>query len=324
MGKPRRLPIASKPSIGLLALAVLFSGFWHQRPALAEVTEVTGSAYGFFTSVSLFGGAATDIGPLPVVTLPPGGSADPITETDPDGDSAQYGPAVIVQTTGMTVSTEGTTGPEGSVTSSSSLEFAENQEEQVDPFNADDLRSTCTASEAGVDGSVTLNDASLVTSTDAEGEPAETIDLPADPAPNTTFGGTIDHVGDTFRIVLNEQILEGDTLTVNAVHFYLGQNAAGEEVPGVANGDAILGQSVCGVGASGAGAPAATPDTQPETTGGAGESTTTTPSGEPVVATDEGDSGSSLAPLVIGALAGAGLLTALILAARRRGGPDGE
>jgi hypothetical protein len=319
MGKPRRIPIASKPSIGLLALAVLFSGFWHQRPALAEVTEVTGSAYGFFTSVGLFGGAPSDQGPTPVITLPPGGSGEPIIETDPDGASAVYGPAVIVETTGMTVTTEGTTGPEGSVTSSASLEFAADQEEQVDPFNADDLRSTCTANESGVDGSVTLNNASLVTSTDAEGEPVDTIDLPVDPPPNTTFGGTIDNVGDTFRIVLNEQVLEGDTLTVNAVHFYFGQNAAGEEVPGIAKGEAILGQSVCGVSASGAGAPAATPDTQPETTGGAGESTTTTPSGEAVVATDEGSSGSSPAPLVIGALAGAGLLTALILAARRRG-----
>lgn len=323
-----RTPTARKPLIGVVALAVLFSGLWHPRPALAEVTEVTGSAYGFFASVSLFGGEPVDTGPTPVVTLPPGGSADPIVETDADGGVAQYGPAVIVQTTGMTVSTEGTTGPEGSVTSSSSLDFADDQEEQVDPFNADDLLSTCTASESGVDGSVTLNNASLVTSTDPEGEPAETIDLPVDPAPNTTFGGTIDHVGDTFRIVFNEQILEGDTLTVNAVHFYLGQNAEGEEVGGVAKGSAILGQSVCGVSASGSGEPGATPSTSPiengESTTIGGEEGTTTAPGQAVAEIDEADSDGSAAPLVIGVLVGGAALAALMFGLRRRGGQSSE
>ncbi len=266
---------------GLLLSALVLSGLWQRQGADAQVSEVTGSAYGFFTSIGLFGGPANDIGPVPLVTLPPEGSADPITQTDPDGDSAVYGPAIIVQTTAMTVSTEGTTGPDGSVTSSSSVEFNENQDEQVDPFNADNLLSTCTASEAEVTGSVTLNNASLVTSTDPDGEPADTIDLPANPAPNSTFGGTIDNIGDTFRVVFNEQIREGDTLTVNAVHFYFGQNAAGEPVPGNALGEAIIGQSVCGVTATGSGQPS--DDTTTTTTGpsgGSGQVTTTTAAGQ--------------------------------------------
>jgi pyruvate/2-oxoglutarate dehydrogenase complex dihydrolipoamide acyltransferase (E2) component len=88
-------------------------------------------------------------------------------------------------------------------------------------------------------------------------------------------------VGDTFRIVFNEQIQEGDTLTVNAVHFYLGQNAEGEPAPGVALGEAIIGQSVCGVTASGAGQPGG--DTTTTTTGqsgGSGQVTTTTAAGQ--------------------------------------------
>lgn len=261
--------------VGMLLSAMLLSAFWQREAADAQVVEVTGSAYGFFTSVGLFGGPPGDVGPVPTVTLPPGGSAEAITATDPDGETAQYGPAVIVQTEAMTVSTEGTTGPDGSVTSSSSVEFNPNQEEQVDPFNADDLMSTCTASGSGTSGSVTLNNASLVLSTDVETEePVETIDLPVNPEPNTTFGGTIDHVGDTFRAVFNEQITEGDTLTVNAVHLYLGQNAAGEDVPGIAKGEAIIGQSVCGVSASGGGGGESTTTVAPGGGGGSGVPTT--------------------------------------------------
>jgi hypothetical protein len=269
-----------KVLVGLLLSALVLSGLWQRQGADAQVSEVTGSAYGFFASVSLFGGPANDVGPVLQVTLPPEGSAEPITQTDPDGDSAVFGPAVIVETTGMTVSTEGTTGPDGSVTSSSSVEFNENQDEQVDPFNADDLLSTCTASEGEVTGSVTLTNASLATSTDDEGLPVDTIDLPASPAPNTTFGGTIDHVGDTFRVVFNEQIREGDTLTVNAVHFFFGQNEQGEPVEGIALGEAIIGQSVCGVTASGAGQPGDTTTTTTGQSGGSDQVTTTTAAGQ--------------------------------------------
>lgn len=261
---------------GMLLSAMLLSALWQREAADAQVVEVTGSAYGFFTSIGLFGGPPGDVGPVPLVTLPPEGSAEAITATDPDGETAQYGPAVIVQTEAMTVSTEGTTGPEGSVTSSSSVAFNPNQEEQVDPFNADDLMSTCTASAAGTSGSVTLNNASLVLNTNVETqEPSETIDLPVNPEPNTTFAGTIDHVGDTFRAVFNEQIPDGDTLTVNAVHLYLGQNAAGEPVAGVAQGEAIIGQSVCGVSASGGGGETTT--TVAPGQGGSSAATTTTP-----------------------------------------------
>jgi hypothetical protein len=302
-------------------------GVW-ERPALAEVSEVTGSAYGFFTSVSLFDGPAVESGPLPVVTLPPEGSATPITEADPDGESAQYGPAIIVQATAMTVSTEGTIGPQGSVTSSASAEFDEDQEEQDDPFNVGDLESTCTASESGPSGSTTLNSGSLVTSTDPDtGKPIETIDLPVDPAPNTTYGGTIDHVGDTFRIVLNEQIVEGDTLTVNAVHFYLGENEQGEPVEGVARGEAIIGQSVCGVTAVGPGESNATsnaesPETaagSPESTTDAGEATSTTQPAE-MATTGLEDGGGGGRTLLIGALVGIGLLALIFRPRRPRGG----
>jgi hypothetical protein len=289
------------------------------RPALAEVAEVIGSAYGFSSSVSLFDGPAVVSGPTPVVTLPPEGSATPITEVDPDGESAQYGPAIIVQPTTMSVSTEGTAGPQGSVTSSSSVEFEKDEDEvELGPFDADRLESTCTATESGATGSATLSAASLVISSDPDsGEPVETIDLPVDPAPNTTFGGTIDDVGDTYRIVLNEQIVEGDTLTVNAVHFYLGQNEAGETVEGVARGEAVIGQSVCGVTASGSGEPSAPNPELGEATTEVEEANTTTSLGEAIAVPEQADPDAGPGPLPIGALVGGGLLAALLFRLRR-------
>jgi hypothetical protein len=265
---------------------------------------VTGSAFGYYASVGLFGGPAGVNGPAPTVVLAPEGSTEPVVETDPDGATAQYGPATIVQTTAMTVSTQGTTGPDGSVTSSASVEFNANQEEQVDPFNADNLTSTCSASEAGFTGAATLNNASLVLSTDPDTqEPVDTIDLPANPEPNTTFEGTIDHVGDRFRVVLNEQIEEGGTITVNAMHLYLLGN--------IAVGDAVIGQAVCGVNATAPGGGGIVPTDTPastettNTTASADDTTDTSGAGETASAEtdDGGGSGLLIGALVVGGLA---------------------
>lgn len=313
--------------VGVVLSTVVLSAV-SPPPAIAQVTMVTGSAFGFYASVGLFGGPPGVNGPLPAVTLPPGGSAEPVTETDPDGGTAQYGPAVIVQTMAMTVSTEGTTGPEGSVTSSSSVEFDLDQEQQVDPFNADELLSSCTADESGLTGSSRLTKASLVLSTDPETqEPSETIPLPENPAPNTAFEGTIDHVGDRFRVVLNEQIEEGGTITVNAMHLYLLGN--------IAVGDAIIGQSVCGVNATSGGATpttgagAGTPDTTapPGTTTPASDATTDSSRLEGAATADTGEdaggAGALLpAGLVVGGLALVGLVVKLV-AGGRAGGSGG-
>lgn len=289
-----------------LSVAVLI-GIW-QRPALADVSEVTGAAYGFSSTISLFDGPAVVSGPLPVVSLPPAGSAEVITQSDPHGALAKQGPAIVVRATALTVSTEGTTGPDGSVTSSASVVFDGSSDDRIDPFSADGLASRCTARESEVTGSTTLDNAFLVTSTDFDGEPVEIINLPTNPAPNTTMAGTNDAVGDTFRIVLNEQIREGDTLTVNAVHVYLGQNAEGESVEGVARGEAIVGHSVCGISSSGpTGSDDAVTDTVLETglpTTQDRRSTPTTMPGEAVALSEQVDPGGSLASPLIGVLVG--------------------
>jgi hypothetical protein len=60
------------------------------------------------------------------------------------------------------------------------------------------------------------------------------------PPVNYTRSGTIDHVGDRWRIVLNEQIENPDgSLTVNAAHMFL--------LGPIAVGEMIIGSSTCGV-----------------------------------------------------------------------------
>ena len=228
-------------------------------PAAADVTSVSGGAYGYQTFIGLFGGPPSLRGPAgqtgcttttttactPTVTLPSGGSALPISASDADGAIAQYGPAVIHQSSSESVSTQGTTGPTGSVQSSATANF--DQAVQSGPFFADAASSQCTATETGQSGSATLTNASLALSTypaghPQEGEPNQVIALPSNPVPNLEYEGTLDHVGDRFRIVFNEQLRTPDAIVVNAFHMYLlGQTAVGEY---------ILGQSRCGVAAT--------------------------------------------------------------------------
>ncbi|HWC10985.1 MAG TPA: hypothetical protein VG455_07165, partial [Acidimicrobiales bacterium] len=209
-------------------------------PSSADVTAVRGSAFGFHASVSLFGGPANEVGPTPTVTLPAGGSATPITATEPSG-MAQFGPAVLFESGELTVSTQGTTGPGGSVTSSADVTGVDTG---PGPFLYDAVHSECTASETGVSGSTTITGGVVETSYDpTTQDPVTTQPVPANPAPGTEISGTLDHVGDSFRIVFNEQITNPDgSLTVNGAHIYL--------LGPTAVGDLIIAQSVCGVTAT--------------------------------------------------------------------------
>lgn len=191
---------------------------------------LSGGAFGHYARVSLFGAAPLTRGPTPTVTLPAQGSAAPVTASAPSS-SAQVGPAVVFESGQVDVSTEGALGPPRSVKSSSTIARV-----GPAPFTADTLTSTCTAAEAGGSGSTTITNGTLVTSTDAAGEPATTVPVPANPAPNTEIKGSLDHVGDTFRWVFNEQVKGSDgSITVNAAHQYLlGPTATGEVIIGQA------------------------------------------------------------------------------------------
>ncbi len=175
---------------------------------------------------------------MPTVTLPPGGSAVPVTASSPTG-LVQYGPAILFTSGPITVSTQGTTGPTGSVTSSANITTVNTSMQEV--LTAAGLSSTCTASEGGATGSTTITGGTLRTSegTDLDSEADDTVvTIPTNPAPDTEYTGSIETVGDTYRYVFNEQIVNADgSITVNAAHQYLlGPTALGE---------LIIGQSVC-------------------------------------------------------------------------------
>ncbi len=301
-----------------VTLALVVSGMLAgigASPASADVTAVTGSACGYFSNVSLFGGpknlegcgqpaSAAATSASPSVTLPPGGSATPITATDADGATAQYGPAKLFSgqypnaandpTQSLTsppsgplsVSTVGTTGPSGTVTSSASVGQGTqgtadpNQPRGIGPgpVVADAVSSTCTASASGVSASTAVTNGVLVTSTDSGGAALDSEPVPANPPANYTRTGTITNVGDNFRAVYNEQTTGADgSITVDAVHLYL--------LGPTAIGDLVIAQSVCGVTATAAAttttAPGATTTTAPgaSTTRLAAATTTTVAAG---------------------------------------------
>ncbi|MGH9152911.1 MAG: choice-of-anchor P family protein, partial [Acidimicrobiales bacterium] len=236
-------PVAEPQPDPSAALALLAPGLAVEARASSftaqaqTVSAVAGGAFGYHASVSFFGGAPVVRGPAPAVTLPVTGSSSPITQTVESGE-ARAGPAVLFLSGPITARTQGTTGAEGSVTSSVSITGA--TEDPPWPFRYEAIRSTCSASPAGTTGSTTITGGTLATSFDDEGEPAATEAIGTSPAPNTERSGTLDHIGDSFRVVFNEQVRAADgSLTVNAVRLsMLGPTAVGE---------LVIGQSRCGV-----------------------------------------------------------------------------
>lgn len=210
--------------------------------AHADVTSVKGSAYGYFSSVGLFGGPPSNSGPTPAVTLPLAGGG-PITATAPSA-SATVGPATLFSSDALSVTTQGTIGPSGSVTTSTSIQNV--NKSGVEQVTAATVASTCSASGSGVSASTTFTSGTLQTDSgdDTAGNvhAPVTVPIPANPAPNTTIFGHI-HVNgsvENFKVVFNEQIVNADgSITVMAFHeYYLGPTAVG---------DLIVGQSICGV-----------------------------------------------------------------------------
>ena len=258
--------------VGALFSAMVLSAFWQRQVADAQNSELTGSAYGHFADVTLFDGQQPVAGPAPTVTLPPGGGDE--TASAPSA-SVVYGPANLFTSGPLTVATEGTA---GSVTSTATIDTINTSGQEI--FTADNLASTCTASEGEVSGSTTVTNGTVITEggdPDVEGD--ETVfTIPTDPPPNTAVEGTLaPAVNDTFRYVFNEQIENPDgSITVNALHAYL--------LGPTAEGDVIAGQVVCGVG-TGSDEPDGDTTATTGQPGGSGQVTTTTPARQGSTAT---------------------------------------
>jgi hypothetical protein len=235
-----RASLRSAAVVVAASLAMLQVGIIQARSAAADVVSLTGSAFGSYANVSLFGGPFDERGPSPAVTLPASGGFEQATQAS---GSVVYGPATFFTSGPLDVRTDGTTGPTGSVTSTTSIQSINTSGNEV--FTAAEAASSCTASESGVTGSTTITNGTLQVS---EGDPGVdgdevVIAVPVNPAPNTSYDGQLESVGDHFRYVFNEQIVSPDgSLTVNAAHQYL--------LGPTAVGDLIIGQAVCGVAAA--------------------------------------------------------------------------
>ena len=226
----------------LLSVSVLTSV--GQGSAHADVTAVSGSAFGYYTSAGFSfcentnppspeppPGCLSPVetnGPEPTVTLPSTGGFE--TASIPSA-SASTGPAVFFESGPITVTTQGETGPSGYSTSSVSII---QDKAGVDPFYFSTIDSTCTSNGSATTASTTFTGAVINL---GEGN---AVVVPDNPAPNTEYRGTIDGVNDHFRIVLNEQVVTSDSITVNAMHMYMvGPTAYGEVIVGQAHCDVV-------------------------------------------------------------------------------------
>lgn len=249
--------MASRAAAMLAALIVCGSmTLGSASPSAADVTVVSGGAFGHYTKLSLFGGPSVPVGPLPDIRLPPTGAVQALVANEASG-SAVYGPAHIFSgvwpadvdvapPSGPTrVTTKGTVGPKGSVTSTVDIVLRRPRDPRspggfgpLPPTQGDELHSTCTATEAGATGSVRFVNAVMSKATTPTGEPLDEERIPDNPPVNFTRAGMLTNVGDRYRLVYNEQIVGADgSLTVNAVHIYL--------LGDVAVGESIIGQVRC-------------------------------------------------------------------------------
>ncbi len=259
-------------SIGAL-LAIGAATFLLPSPAYADVSEVGGGAFGYSVpNVVIFGGAQPVRGPEPTVTLAANASNSP-QRASSGSALVRFGPANLFSAGAMTVTSEGSLGPGGSVRSSAEIDRVNTSGQEL--FTASRLQSACNASEGAVNGSTTIGGGNVQTSEgnpDVDGDEV-IVPIPENPPPNTPVEGRLEGVGDSFRYVFNEQVRSGNGITVNAAHLYmLGPTATGE---------VIIGQSRCSVSAGAAGAAQAasrqTPTTRPQ--GSQSAATTTTAAG---------------------------------------------
>ena len=212
-------------------------------PAMADVTEVGGGAFGESVNVVRAGQPPVQSGPLPSVTLPSSGGG-PFTASTLF--SAAPADGSILQTGLLQVRTEGALGPAGFAASSASAN-------NVSAFEG---RITATAAESECRSEASDQSAGT---TIVDGQ-ADGHELPANPPPNTVmnFPG--------LELILNEQDVGAvpgeNAVTVNAMHIRV--------MPPIGSGDVIISQSRCRVAGPGVG-----DTTPPETFIDSGPSGTT-------------------------------------------------
>jgi hypothetical protein len=219
-------------------------------------TAVRGSAFGYYTNVSLFGGPSNLLGygqpagapavaATPSVALPSNGGS--VSLTDADGSKAAYGPAVIfgwydtatetyVNSGSQTVLAQGSKAGAGTVLSRATVNNA-----GPGPLVMPQIITTCQRSGSTTVASVQVSNGFVETSTDPNtGEVTSTQAIPSSPTAGLTINGTLNHIGDSFSIVFNEQTTNADgSKTVVGAHMYL--------LGPTAVGDMVVASATCGV-----------------------------------------------------------------------------
>ena len=243
----RILMATSAVTIGLVGVEV--------SPAHAA-SAVRGSAFGYYTNVSLFGGpynllgygqagGAPAVAATPSVSLAPSGGS--VSLTDSDGSKAAYGPAVIfgwydtvsqtyVNSGSETVLAQGSTAGAGTVLSRATVNNA-----GPGPLVMPQVITTCQRSGSTTVATVQVSSGFVETSTDPNtGDVTSTQAIPSSPTAGLTINGTLDHIGDSFSIVFNEQTTNADgSKTVVGAHMYL--------LGPIAVGDMVVASATCGV-----------------------------------------------------------------------------
>jgi hypothetical protein len=227
MHPPTHRSTGRRASRGLAVLALVPTfALLLATAAHADVTAVSGSAFGERVNVTLLAQPAVNSGPLPTVTLPAGGSTNPVT------DSLANVNLAVLKTGVLTVSTQGTTGAGGSVTSSANVANPAVTLGLINALSATAVGSTCTSNETGSTGSATVAGLQLL------GLPA-TVST----APNSSV-----NVLGVGILYVNEQVVTGSGastgITVNALRLVINVGTVG-------SGSIIIGQSVCGVTGTG-------------------------------------------------------------------------
>jgi len=176
------------------------------------------------------------------VTLSAAGGSESMS--DPDGAAlAKYVAGTLFSRGAAKVSTQGTTGPSGSVTSTAEIYDVNASGREI--FGAASISSTCTASDSGVTGSTTITGGRLRVSDGNPDLPGDERydELPTTPAVNEAHKGKLEVVGDSFEYRFNEQLPNVDgSLTVYAAHLVM--------IGPTAVGDLYIGRVDCGVSPS--------------------------------------------------------------------------
>jgi hypothetical protein len=197
---------------GVAGLSVAAAMTLAAPSALADDAP-TGSAYAASVQATLLNAVNAAAGPLPVATYP-AGDDNSVVKLGNYNDMLLK--AHLLNASSLLDS--------GTLTSAASIADVN----ALGLISAKLITATCVANASGVEGSAKLVD--LVVA----GKP---IDVTAPNLPNEI------KVGNEVIVRINEQIRQGDTLTVNALHVIVGGKIAG-----VAQADVVLSQAACTAG----------------------------------------------------------------------------